>query len=64
MLAQPPVRLQSVHNSGNTQQPAEVLAAAYSASGFFLANLFRREEEDITFPLVVSFGVIMIDELS
>ena len=46
------------------QQPAEVLAAAYSASGLLLANLFLREEEGVTFPLVVSFGVKMIDEFS
>jgi len=41
----------------------EALAAAYSASGLLLANLFRREEEDVIFPLVVSFGVKMIDEV-
>jgi hypothetical protein len=28
-----------------------------------LANLFQREEENVTFPLVVSFGVKVIDEL-
>jgi hypothetical protein len=27
-----------------------------------LANLFRREEEGVIFPLVVSFGVKMINE--
>jgi hypothetical protein len=29
-----------------------------------VAGLFRREEEDVTFPSVVSFGVKMIDEVS
>jgi hypothetical protein len=29
-----------------------------------LANLSRREEEDVTFPLVVSFGVKMIKKFS
>ena len=36
---------------------------AYSASGFLLANLFRREEEDVTFPLVVPFAVKMFNEV-
>ena len=44
------------------QYPAEALAAAYSASGLLLANFFRLEEEDVTFPLVVSFRMEMIDE--
>ena len=34
----------------------------YSASGPLLANLFRREEEAVTFPLVVSFRMKMIDK--
>jgi len=29
-----------------------------------MANLFQWEKEDVTFPLVVSFGVKMIDEVS
>jgi hypothetical protein len=28
-----------------------------------LANLSRWEKDDVTFPLVVSFGVKMIDEI-
>jgi len=27
-----------------------------------MANRFQREEKNVTFPLVVSFGVKMIDE--
>jgi hypothetical protein len=45
------------------QEAAEALVTAYSASGLLMANLFQREEEDVTFPLVVSFGVKMIDEV-
>ena len=36
----------------------------YSASGLSTADLFRREEEDVTFPLVVSFAVKMIDKVT
>jgi len=38
--------------------------ASYSASGLLQANLFRREQQDVSFPLVVSFGVKMIDKFS
>ena len=31
--------------------------------GLLLANLFQREQEDVTFPLMVSSGVKMIDEV-
>src|SRR5215472_11849322 len=31
--------------------------------GFLLANFFRREQEDVTFPLVVSLAVKMINEV-
>ena len=37
---------------------------AYSASGLLMANLFQWEKEDVTFPLVVSFGVKMIKKFS
>jgi hypothetical protein len=37
--------------------------AAYLSPGLLLANLFQREQEDVTFPLVVSFAVKMIDEV-
>jgi hypothetical protein len=53
-----------MQHSGNTSITRR--GARDSVLGFwaFTANFFRREEEDITLPLVVSFGVKMIDEVS
>jgi hypothetical protein len=41
------------------------LGARGSVFGFwaFAGQAFRREKENVTFPLVISFGVKMIDEV-
>lgn len=45
------------------QYAADALPTAYSASGFLVANFLWREQEDVTFPLVVSLAVKMINEV-
>ena len=45
------------------QYAADALPTAYSASGFLVANFLWREQEDVTFPLVVSLPLKMINEV-